>query len=95
MEFNVLIGNTEEHDKELFFADSKGTFIGDFFYFPFETQYPQLLKALGIFPSTSEARRCGWAKEIELGFTFPFKIGKLKHIITILKIKQSHENQKA
>ncbi len=83
MEMNILIGKgITETDKELFF---NYTPEDKFQEFPVETKFPQLLKALGIFPSTSEARRNGWDKDIPCGWT-DFEIGKLKKRISILKI---------
>mgnify|MGYP003403601353 CR=1 FL=1 len=83
MEINVLIGkHVRESDKDLFFQAEDEDIFKEF---PDETKYPQLLKELGIFKSTSEARRMGWDKEIKEGFE-DFKIGKMKTRITILKI---------
>ena len=39
------------------------------FLFPVETRFPELLKSFGCFDSTSEARRAGWDKNIESGFS--------------------------
>ena len=82
---NILIGSgVQEADKDLFF----GPILPDdeWFTLPDSVQFPQVLATIGIFKSTSEARNNGWNKPVPNGFTFPFKIGKLHHEITILKI---------
>lgn len=86
---NVLIGEgVTSEDKRLFFADfdSKYPDNDEWFHFKEMNDYPQLLREISLFSSASEARRNGWDKPVEKGFTFPVKIGKFKHELTILKI---------
>jgi hypothetical protein len=83
-EFNILIGpGVGEADKDLFFGPLRDTDV--FQIFDVKARFPELLAALGIFRSRSEARKNGWDKDIPDGF-LDFRIGKLKKRITILKI---------
>lgn len=47
-----------------------------------EWQWPQLLKAIGAFPSAGQARKNGWNKPIDDGFS-EIKVGRRK--ICVLK----------
>ena len=82
-EFNILIGNISEEDKELFFGPLNKN--DEFLEMPEFTRYPQLLRDVGIFKSSSQARKNGWDKDISNGWA-ELTIGKLKHKIYILKI---------
>lgn len=54
---------------------------------PASWKFPQLLKALGAFPSTSQAFKNGWNKDIPEGFSsIAFRINRQKCIIAIHKI---------
>lgn len=80
----VLIGSgAEESDKELFFGPLQENDIfveaGD------DVKMFHLMGSLGFFRSNSEARKNGWNKDVEDGFS-EFKIGKKKIELTILKI---------
>lgn len=84
-EYNVLIGNgVQESDKELFFGpltkDDKFITMQD------NVRWPDVLVECNIFKSKNDARRNGWNKEIEEGFTDRQRLGKLKHRIIVLKI---------
>lgn len=81
-DFNILIGNFEERDKDLFFGPltDKTTFIVSN-----EKTMASLLFNLGLFSSKSQAKKAGWDKEILAGFS-SFEIGKKRTIITILNI---------
>ena len=86
MEFNILIGDgVLETDKELFFGPLNS--MDKFLKFPISHRFPQLLRELGIFPSTSQAIKNGWDKDIPDGFS-TWKIGSNKNrkYIYILKI---------
>ncbi len=83
MEYNILIGNyIGEGDKELFFGPL--TSEDKFETVPESYRWPQLIKHLAIWKSTSEAVRNGWNKDIEEGFSDKI-IGKRKTRVTILK----------
>ena len=74
---NILIGKgVRPDDRELFFGPL--TPNDEFFALPDDTQWPQALSAVGLFRSTSEARKNGWNRPIEDGFSV-FTIGKLKN----------------
>jgi hypothetical protein len=45
---------------------------------PSGTSWAHVLAGLGCFPSISQARKNGWNKTIDEGFTFTFKVGKAK-----------------
>ena len=62
---NVLIGNISEEDIEALFGPLTG--IEEFVAFDSSVVWGHVLKALGIFPSVSQARKNGW-EEIECGF---------------------------
>ena len=84
-DFNILIGDgIQETDKNLFFGPL--TQDDQFIVFSSSTRFPQLLKALGIFSSTSQVRKSSWNKDIDEGWTEIPKIGKLRHRICILKV---------
>jgi len=81
-EANILIGDVTEEDKLLFF--------GPLYDFDKFTQadpnfrYPQLLKELGFFKSSGQARKAGWDKDIPLGWS-EHTIGKLRRRLYIFK----------
>lgn len=86
MEFNILIGDgVLESDKELFFGPLN---IWDkFVKLDSESRFPHLLRQIGVFPSTSQAMKQGWNKDIPEGFSEWFiGQGKNKKWICILKI---------
>lgn len=64
--FNVLIGSTNNRDIKSFFGPLDGKEI---FIRLEEHQWANLLKTLGIFSSSSQARKNGWDKEIPLGWS--------------------------
>ena len=82
-DFNVLIGDVPKSDVDLFFGPLTTEDI--FLKVPVEWGFPQLLKFLGLFRSTSEAMRNGWNKPIPEGFTDIERFGKLNHRITVYK----------
>jgi len=81
-EFNVLLGNFEDGDKDLFFGPLTES---DVWVTPDHNSLPQLLKELGFFESNSQARKAGWDGQIPRGFS-DFVIGKKKIRLTILNI---------
>ena len=83
-DYNILIGSIPESDKELFFGPIYE--FDKFKVFDENIQFPQLLRDLGLFKSSSDARRNGWNKEIPGGW-FEATIGKKKHKLYILKLK--------
>jgi len=80
-EFNILIGVTEEGDKELFFGPLSPE--DEFIELPADVRWPQLLVKIGMFPSLGQAKKNGWDKDIEPGFS-EHKVGKRR--IFILKV---------
>lgn len=82
IDVNVLVGSLPESDRDLFFGplDGSETWIE----LDSDARWPDIMSAAGIFPSKSQARKNGWDKEVEPGFTH-IKVGKLKHCITVLK----------
>ncbi len=90
MEFNVLIGEgiIEDFDKESFFGPLNQ--FDKFLKMEPESRFPHLMRQLGIFPSTSQAIKNGWDKDIPEGFSH-WIIGKGKSNrkdIWILKISK-------
>ncbi len=89
-EFHILIGSgVTERDREIFFGDNTG-FVNDLEFIVIEDetiQFPNILKQLEIFKSSSDARRNGWDKEIPIGFS-EHKIGSKSNLkkLFILKI---------
>jgi hypothetical protein len=87
MEFNILIGDgiLEDLDKRLFFGPLEDW--DKFIKLDLAFRFPQLMRQLGIFPSTSQAMKQGWNKDIPCGFS-EWKIGQGKNLkrIFILKI---------
>jgi len=80
---NIVIGSISEEDKELFFGPIFD--FDKFKEFDEEIRFPQLLRELGLFKSSSEARKNGWNKDIPEGW-FEATIGKKKNKLYILKL---------
>jgi len=82
LDINVMIGGLLESDKELFFGplDNSETWI----ILPINARWPEVLAAATVFSSKTQARKSGWDKDVEPGFS-EITIGKLKHKITVLK----------
>jgi hypothetical protein len=81
---NIIIGEEQEGDRDLFFGP-----LGDSDVF---TTFPEgdhlwanVLADLGVFTSRSQARKAGWNRPVELGFS-DVTIGKLKHRVTVLNL---------
>jgi len=72
---NVIIKHSawQERDIELLFGDEE-------VHFTDATDLSVLMKELGIFKSTSEARRAGREGPIPEGFTFEFKASKKRRL---------------
>ena len=60
----IIIGDAFQSDLNGLF-ESNDTLI----QFNLSTQWPQVLKALGIFKSSSDAKRNGWDKDISNGWS--------------------------
>ncbi len=83
---NFLIGDgILESDKDLFFGPISDT--DEWFEFPYDVDYPEILVAAKLFTSKSQARKNGYNKSIPDGFS-NFIFGKLHHEITILRIEK-------
>lgn len=81
-EFNVLIGNWEESDKDLFFGPLTAA---DQFVEREDSSVAKLLLDLGLFSSVGQAKKAGWNIPIPDGFS-DWAIGKKRTRVTILKI---------
>jgi hypothetical protein len=78
----VFIGHVSPEDKEMSLPQ-EGAPV---FQAPFQWKMPQLLKALGAFASTGQARKNGWDGEIPSGaFSVVIKVNKIKGEIWIHK----------
>lgn len=84
---NVIIGEVNEQDINDMFGPLTGEeeFIGT----NTDAQWCHLLKELDIFPSISQARKNGWDKPIELGFSEAIFKKKRKIIFIFKGIEQS------
>lgn len=75
---NIVVEN--EHllpgDIELFFGPQPKHLPDVTILVPVGTMWSHVLAGLGCFPSISQARKNGWNKGIEEGFTATFKVGK-------------------
>ena len=74
-----------ESDKELFFGPLDGT--EEFIVIEDHWIMAHIMHAVGIFPSVGQARKNGWNKPIEDGWT-DIIVGKLKREITILNLEE-------
>lgn len=83
-----LIGNVSNNDIVSFFTDKDGNLCkAPFFKVPVEWKMPHVLKALGAFPSISQAMKNNWNFEIPNGFSqHQVRINKVRGVITILKL---------
>lgn len=81
-ELNVLIGNWEESDIDLFFGPVT---VPDRFVLCKDSSMAKLLADLGLFSSIGQAKKAGWSIPIPEGFS-EWEIGKKRTRITILKI---------
>ena len=75
---NILVddGNLLEGDAELFFGPQTKGLEDVFIIAPPEATWAHVLAGIGCFPSISQARKNGWNKPLEEGFTPTFKVGK-------------------
>ncbi len=84
--FSIISGNIDPYDiVQLLTPSLTETLL----VIPMEWRFPQLMKSIGCFDSTSLASKNGWNKDIPIGFNqFTVKVPtqKVKAIITILKI---------
>lgn len=89
---NVVVEN--EHllpgDLELFFGPQPEHLQDVFVMVPPEASWAHVLAGIGCFPSISQARKNGWNKPIEEGFTPTFKVGKAaRKFITSFSAKET------
>jgi hypothetical protein len=82
IDVNVLVGDTPDSDKELFFGPLEESDV--WIKLSSDARWPDVMAAAGIFTSKSQARKNGWDKDIDEGFT-DIRVGKLKHRVTVLK----------
>lgn len=83
--FFFVSPNVGDSDKELFFGPLDGT--DEFIVIEPTWIMAHVLHAAGIFKSVGQARKNGWNKPIEDGWT-DIIVGKLKREITILNLKE-------
>ena len=82
-EFNIVIGDVDFNFIDILFGPwSNGDSL---IKLSNNVRWPELLKSIGIFSSTSQARKNGWNKDIQTGWT-NITIGKLRNRICIIKI---------
>lgn len=84
-EFNFLLGNVSQDDKELFF----GPVAPSDFFIELKKDcldMADVMLIVGAFASKSQANKAGKGGPIPLGFT-DFRVGKSKVRVTILKQK--------
>jgi hypothetical protein len=79
---NIIIGDCKKRDIITIFDPDKHT---RFVRITQETDWAQLLKALGIFSSVSRARKNGWNRSIDLGFSAELVSRKQNKAIFIFK----------
>jgi hypothetical protein len=82
IDINVLVGDIQLSDRELFFGPLED--IDVWIELSVNVRWPDVMVAAGVFTSKSQARKNGWDKDVDAGFT-DITVGKLKHRITILK----------
>lgn len=89
-EVNIIVGNANFQGLDFRVGSSRTSrqvevlraFFGPcpdtdvFLIVPPGTLWAHVLAAVGAFSSIGAARKNGWNKPIEAGFTFPFKVGK-------------------
>lgn len=96
---NVLVdtGHLFQSDLETFFGPQPEDEPEDvFIVVPAEATWAHVLAGIGCFPSVSQARKNGWNKPVEDGFTSTFKVGKAhRKFITALKPTESPEDIEA
>jgi len=83
--FFFISGLVPESDKELFFGPLDGT--EEFIVIEDHWIMAHIMHAIGVFPSVGQARKNGWNKPIEDGWT-DIIVGKLKREVTILNLKE-------
>ncbi len=82
-DINILIGDWTERDKDVIFGPIEPQ--DEFFEFEKSTRWPQIMLDVGLFSSKGNARKNGWDKNVQSGFSM-FSFGKLKHLVTVWKI---------
>jgi hypothetical protein len=81
---NIIIGQELNGDRDLFFGPLRNDDVfttlpeGDYLW-------ANVLADLGVFASRSQARKAGWNRSVELGFS-DVTIGKLRHRVTVLNL---------
>ena len=84
IDVNVLMGEVSERDRFLFFEPFEDDDV--WLKLPAgELLWADLLAHLGVFGSKSQARKAGWNKLVERGFSDEV-IGKLRHRVTVLNL---------
>ena len=80
---NVIIGSPIADNVESLFGPMEDGEV--IVWAPADCRWPQLLKLLGVFPSAGQARKNGWDKDIEEGWSEAlFK--KQRKAVFILKV---------
>lgn len=81
---NILAGeHTREEDVPIVFGDMEGEVEGSIMRLESDIPMSVILRDLGIFKSSSQARKSGWNFNMSKGYSEYPKIGKLRHSITI------------
>lgn len=89
-DFNFISKNVEYDDLDLFFGP-----LTDETFIQIEDHWTManIMKEAKIFPSTTQARKNGWNKDIPSGFSF-YEVGKNrnKKLVYILNIGETYED---
>ena len=81
---NIVVGDfVKDEDISTVYGDMDGNVEGTVITLVNNIPMYVLLRDLGIFKSSSQARKSGWDFNIPEGFTEYPKIGKLRHQVTI------------
>lgn len=81
---NIISGDfVRDEDLPIVFGDMGGLVEGEIMRVEPNAHMSTILRDLGIFQSSSQARKSGWDMNLPEGFTHHKKIGKRRHEVTI------------
>lgn len=86
---NIIIGRPDSRDIESLFDPGEEPIIE----IPEDFRWPQLLKHLGIFSSTGQARKNGWDKDIPEGWSEVIFKKKRKVIFVLKEVQDAACNE--
>ena len=79
---NIIVGGCKKEEIKALFSPDRHT---EFVRIDQEMDWAQLLSALGVFPSISRARKNGWNKPIEMGFSGELVVKKHRKAVFVFK----------